>query len=725
LRFIGQCFVWLFPGPRTAVLAILLSTIEIVTLACHASGFWRNGGLSVATRLGLAGLILLSWTVIVWSGYWYFRVMWSATRRCATRWLRNIVVVIAIGPVDIGVNLYLACWLFYWRLGFFPDSEALYFAGLNANMLAKYFWQAERSAWISYLVVIALVTIACFLVVRGILRRFDRPDEQRKHVFLSQSFVLLAGVNAVCFSIDFDHFTRHSSQLPKDRAEVFKNPWAPYSFELRNHVNPTVTLLAGFGTNNDSKLTGEIPSNALTPLGKIRPANFPEIASENRRNIILITIESLRSDVVLMEHQEQQVMPHLAELARSGHFFPNCYANSTHSDYSDPCILSSLYPLRSTSTRRHYYRREDPWPKVLIYDLLKQYGYATAIFSSQNETWSNMHLFYESPNLDVFFDSRAFEGETSSVEAYFANWLSETGQIAGKLDDAVTVDHAIDWIVQQHKSQTPFFISMNLQTSHFPYERPDHKEEPFQPGIVVSGTSFIGYTEENVPVIRNAYYNALHYLDLQIGRLLKILQEMDLRERTIIVITGDHGEAFRENDTVGHAGKPLETVLKVGMLLNCPGLVEPGVDEYLAQAIDIVPTVLGRLGLPIHPAHQGIDLLSRERPAIDQRLVFVHCAILSTHTDAMISGTGWKYILSHARDYRELYYRPTDLEKHRNRISSEADVAALLHELMTEWRKRQLLYYQQSRYYGWFYPPRAPEPSEIALALWKRKSTPN
>jgi len=712
MRVLWQCVVWPFPGPKTAGVAICLSVVELTTLACHGSGFWDNEGLSFAARLGLAGLVLLGWTVIAWSGYCYFQLIHIIRECITTRPLQKFFSVFAIVPFVLSINLYVACWIFFWRLGVFPDLDALYFGGLNANMLAKYFWQAERTAWLSYLTGFTLVTAACFLVARQILARCDL---QRKSAFVRPAFVLLVGINAAFFSARLANVTSHTSQFPQNRIEAALKPWAPYSFELNYHVNPAVTLVTGLTNDRESEVTGEIPLDILTPVKGTSLAHL----SENRRNIVLITIESLRSDAVLKEHQGRQVMPHVAELARSGHFLPNCYANSTRSDYSDPCILSSLYPLRSV--RPHYYRREDPWPKELIYDLLKKYGYATAIFSSQNESWSNMHLFYESANLDVFFDSRTYEGETFREKGYFTNWMDKTGQIAGKMDDAVTVTRALDWMRQQDKLHTPFFVSLNLQTSHFPYERPDGKDGPFQPSAIVPGTSLLSYDPRNAHINRNAYYNALAYIDLQMGRLVKFLDTAGLRDQTIILVTGDHGEAFYENGVAGHAGDPVETVLKVGLIINSSGLVAPEHDEYLTQAIDIAPTAVELAGVAVHPAFQGIDVLSHKRPPVEERLVFVHCRRTLTSTDAVISGAGWKYTFDHIRGDPKLFYRPTDLENHPNLYSSETDIVELLSRFLAEWRSRQLLYYQQSRYYNWFYPPRAPKPTAADLAVLSRK----
>lgn len=87
-------------------------------------------------------------------------------------------------------------------------------------------------------------------------------------------------------------------------------------------------------------------------------------------------------------------MPHLNKLCRSGRRFTRAYAQSSHSNYADPALFSSLYPLRTRY--HHYYSRSDPWPKTLLYDVLKSLGYATALYSSQNEGWGNMDAFLES-----------------------------------------------------------------------------------------------------------------------------------------------------------------------------------------------------------------------------------------------------------------------------------------------------------------------------------------
>jgi phosphoglycerol transferase MdoB-like AlkP superfamily enzyme len=704
LRGFFRVLQWPFPSPQAASVAIALSVVELMLLGFHGKSFWANGGLGIATQLGLAGLVLLWWMAVAWCAHWYLRICGRLVGRVRVGWGRAALKVALLAPGALAVCIYFTSWLFYHRLGVFPDLDALYFAGLNSGMLAKYFWQAERAAWLTYLAILSLVTVASLGAGFFLWRRVGTA-EAAAPTFFRQALVVLIVINAGFISAEYSRRTGDPSQLPKDRIEAAKTPWAPFAFEFGYHVNPAITLFSAAVAGCERQLEGEIPLDALTPIGPIRPAHFPDVPPEKRRNIILITIESLRSDAILMKHEGREVMPNVAILARTGHFFPNCYANSTHSDYSDPCILSSLYPLRTT--RHHFYRHEDPWPKVLIYDLLKQYGYATAMFSSQNETWSNMHLFYESPHLDLFFDSRSYSGKTMAP-AGMNHWLNKTGQVAGKLDDAITIQRAIDWMRQQCLSRTPFFVSLNLQTSHFPYERPDAREHPFYPGRVPDDATLLSHSRDGRNAVRNAYFNALEYLDHQVGQLSQFLQSVRIRDQTIVAVIGDHGEAFFEDGASGHAGPPIEAVIRTGLVVNCPGMVRPDNDPFFAQAIDVVPTLLACLGLPHHPAHQGLNLLSPFRPANEDRLAFVHCSTGVSDCDAVVSATGWKMVFDNRRMSTRLYFVQKNRSDESELLAGYDDIARVLLRQLSSWRQRQLLYYQSPRYFEIFCAVPAP-----------------
>lgn len=706
---------------KTAIVSLPLSlfVIEQVLLATFVSKDFENVGVYTPSHFLVAGISLTSNVLILWLLYYYMRIAASLINNCKFRNISYFLHLAFLLPLLAFAIFYAFSWFFFARLEIFPSIHAIYFAVLNADMLGNYFWQAEKLTLFFWLPALLLYLTLITLLFSWSLRKIRLKLCCKKISTLSLLLLTLCLNTAVISSNLL--FIEHRERTKKNnRIEAYKHPEVSAYSVLSHKTNPVVSLACDYFNSTHSSTDDKISLKYLRPIGRIRPSSFPEIPTREKKNVIFITIESLRSDALLMKHQGRKVMPNVHQLLRSGYYFPNCYASSTHSDYSDPAILSSLYPLRRSYP--HYYSDIDPWPKVMIYDLLKKYNYATAIFSSQNEAWSNMYLFYATPGLDTLFDSRTHKGHTIAEKGYFSYWLSETGMIAGKLDDSITVKKAISWIEKQCQDSIPFFASINFQTSHFPYELPDGIDGPFKPCELDSNISIYNYPREKIPLVKNAYLNALSYVDLQIGKLVEALKKNGIHKKTIIVITGDHGEAFFENKISGHASIPLETVIKVGLVIHNPSAESLVLDQYLVQAIDIVPTITGLLSLPPHPAFQGIDILNNGRPAFDERTVFVHSCNPVTNTDVVISGTGWKYVIDHLLNTRKLYFRPTDLETHPNLIRKKGEVVKILNNLCHKWRINQLTYYRSSHYYSWFYAPKPPGLTDEELVVLRKQA---
>jgi arylsulfatase A-like enzyme len=718
---------WLYPGAIAACVLLSLTGLELLLLACHRSGFWWNAGLAWEVKAWTAGLVAILWMTFGWAIFWASDVTGRIGSFIVTRRARFLFGLFLTVVIAVLVDSYLTCWLYFWRLGEFPDRETFRFGAANAIMLGEHLWEQEPRFTLLLTALLAGVGLVSGIVASRALSRWQR---EATGAVPRSCVALLVAANAVWLTNDYATHTGETSRLPRNRIEAWQHPWPPFSRELHSHVHPVLSLLTRPSGNGDGHEFAEIPTHELMPRAQGDLLDLAMPGATDRHSIVFVVIESLRSDAVLLSRDRKRVMPHVSDLARDGHLFSNCYVQSSHSDYSDPSILSSLFPLRTE--RLHFHSRRDPWPKVLAYDVFKKLGYATAMFSSQNEAWSNMHVFYESPSLDVLHDSRAYDGETYVEAGYFGTWMSDTGFLAGKLDDAITANLAIDWMRRQHRLNQPFFVSLNFQSTHFPYRVPEGCAEPFQPTRRPGDVSFLGASPEDVTGMRNAYYNSLHYIDSQIGRLLAFLDSTGLRDHTIIVVTGDHGEAFHEKlplgqaeagrSRSGHARKPYNEVTRVGCVLSGPNIVSNTRDDYLMQSIDIVPTIFGCLGLTNLPFFQGEDMLRRNRPPVEERLAFIHCRNPSVACDAVISGTGWKYLYDHRTERGELYWLPSDRNEVHDLASTEPDVAAAMNAALMEWRRRQLSYYGQPHYYDWFYPPRAPEIRDGSLALLKKRA---
>src|SRR5262249_12467298 len=151
----------------------------------------------------------------------------------------------------------------------------------------------------------------------------------------------------------------------------------------------------------------------------------------------------------------------------------------------------------------------------------------------------------------------------SDLDTGFAAEVQSGALRAGKLDDGQTTDIAISWVTACAQRGEPFCLRLNYQDAHFPYEIAKEAERPFQPCAIDFPASFLGYPADKVDVVRNAYYNALHESDRQIGRLVEALQSLGRLDDTILVVYGENGEAFYENGAVCHAGIPVEPAIRV------------------------------------------------------------------------------------------------------------------------------------------------------------------
>ncbi|MFK7822130.1 MAG: sulfatase [Planctomycetaceae bacterium] len=473
----------------------------------------------------------------------------------------------------------------------------------------------------------------------------------------------------------------------------------------RSGISPIVTLaVATVEAIREEPIGEHLEDNELQPITKWAP---PATDKTKRPNILFIAVESLRADVVYRSHQGIEVTPNLNRLAKAGLNFTRAYSQSTHSDYADVCIVSSLYPLRTRE--HHYYKGSDPWPKTLAFDVFKAADYSTAIISAQNESWGGMDRFLETPNLDLFYDAKRYKENHAPGAAASQLELTECVFDAfGCLPDAHTMDTALQWITRQNDDNKPFFLSMNFQSSHFPYELPESVDEPFQPCELDSDVTFLSYPIEKKPQVQNAYYNALHYVDLQLGRMIQQLEDMNILDDTILVVMGENGEAFHENGFVGHADEPVQPAIHVANIIHAPKYLKPRVEEYPTELIDLLPTVMGMINWPSHPNFQGIDVFAENRASQDERLLFFHTNSAIARADAVLLGGRWKYRQNLRTGQTGLYDIDADPIEATDVSAKHPQLARRLDSVLNNWRNRQLAYYHHRRYYKNAYPPAAP-----------------
>lgn len=419
---------------------------------------------------------------------------------------------------------------------------------------------------------------------------------------------------------------------------------------------------------------------------------------QTKKNVIVILVESLRPDQLESFSGNEAIMENVDWLASQSILFTDMYSQSAHTTYANPAVFSSQYPLRSSRT--HFYPKKHAYPRLFIYDLLKAWGYKTAIFSSQDEDWGNMSGFMKTKSLDQFFHSGNFTGDAyvPTEETGFVRWL-QGDKLSGNIDDRITVGAAIDWM--DSLDDTPFFIYMNLQNSHAPYVIPRDFSRRKSIGGVNFEQKFLHPNESEVAQLKARYSDSLSYVDLQIGKVIQSLKEKNRLQNTIIVIAGDNGESFFEHGSVGHLGPLYEESVRTPVMFYVPGLGHK-LDNRPAMHIDIVPSLLHLLGLPEHPGFQGKNLFANKYNPSRPRFLVSQSPF--AHQYAIVKEQ-YKLIWTPHIKRIELYDLKRDPREQVDLSKQDLEKRQELAVDLSAWIKLQISYYEDVKKFSQYYPP--------------------
>jgi arylsulfatase A-like enzyme len=218
--------------------------------------------------------------------------------------------------------------------------------------------------------------------------------------------------------------------------------------------------------------------------------------------------------------------------------------------------------------------------------------------------------------------------------------------------DGPLLPAALDWI-DGHKSK-PFFLTLWTMDTHHPY--------------IVAADRNYGVRD---PAL-NRYLNGVQSMDALIGQLADELKKMGLADNTLLVITGDHGEAFSEHGQSIHGFTVYNEELQVPLLIINPRLFpHKRLMDGPGRQIDIAPTLLSLLGIPEPAQWQGMSMFRWPRG----RRVYMFSAN-GNYLLGLIDGN-MKYIYDFNLDRAELYDLATDPYEHNN-LSSDPTYAALM-----------------------------------------------
>jgi arylsulfatase A-like enzyme len=328
-------------------------------------------------------------------------------------------------------------------------------------------------------------------------------------------------------------------------------------------------------------VTTALPRVAATDLdGDWRRSPFGDLRGEDLtrfrgraagRNVVVVHLESTAASHLRPYGATLDPMPRLTALSHQAVLFENAYTAYPETIKSFIAAHCSVYPALDLPSEAY---EHVPAPSLAV--SLGAAGYRTGVFHSGRFGYLGMDAVIRGQGFDTAEDAGAIGGAHDSSFG---------------IDEPSTVRRILRWIDDRPRDR-PFFVTYLPIAGHHPYEVPERGP-------------FAGHEDVD------RYHNALHYADAALGQLLDGLRERGLDRDTLVVVCGDHGEAFGEHEgNFGHTLFVYEENVRVPLVIAAPGTItEPVRVARVAGLVDLTPTVLDLLGLTASRDYQGRSLL--------------------------------------------------------------------------------------------------------------------
>src|SRR5579863_3451714 len=466
---------------------------------------------------------------------WLFHGLLSAITRPAAR--RALALVGWILCLSLALYSYLNALIF--AIMRRPLSYGLLVAGGDISGI----WASILAVFSSSMIVslifapCLMVTVAVVLsrVMPGTLRRMRSGFHSAAGLALAIAFLVSAKVWSV----------RNLSSVPI----AFINPeWSLASSFFAPSVPLVTDKVPPEYLGDFQPVRDQSPASALRGAGGVSKVT----SLQSPMNVVLIVMESVGARRFALYGSPFE-NPQMTELSSHAALFKNAYAAEPSTSCAMAALFSSVYPDHDWTSITHLA------PALAIAGLpavLAGHGYRTAFIHSGQ-------LIYDREK--TFLQTRGFDQIIAEQQDYNAP------------RDQTLLPETMKWI--KADPSKPFFVALWTQDTHHPYLSTRHHD----------------YCASQ-PLL-NQYLNAIDSTTDLIGQLAKALQIIGLADNTLLVITGDHGEAFGEHGVLAHGGNVYDEETRVPLLIVNPKLFPRElVINRVAQQIDLAPTLLGLLG---------------------------------------------------------------------------------------------------------------------------------
>lgn len=295
----------------------------------------------------------------------------------------------------------------------------------------------------------------------------------------------------------------------------------------------------------------------VAPIAPSEPRLLPPNAV-----VVLVSVDSLRADVVF-DGRNDKMLPTFARLRERSVRFTEARTNGAQTVYSVASMFAGVYFSQQYWSRLKVGGRRELWPhedpSVRFPTILSKTGVSTATFPSADFMINEVGL------LRGFNEDR---------------WIPEPGKL--RASGPALTDRILARLAKLGPDE-PMFLFAQYMEPHFPYDLSGARGSPFR-----------------------RYLGECQLVDHELARLGGEL-ERRFADRAVLIVIGDHGEAFREHG-VNYHFTLYDEVLRVPLLVSGPGFVPRSVDEPVAL-VDLGPTILDLFGQWTPPESMGQSLV--------------------------------------------------------------------------------------------------------------------
>lgn len=305
------------------------------------------------------------------------------------------------------------------------------------------------------------------------------------------------------------------------------------------------------------------------PSATVEAPPAPPEGPPGKLNVLLLTVDSLRADMPWAGYP-RDIAPNLTEFEKKAVSYTRAYSVSSYTAMSFGGFLSGRYP--GEIDRSGYFFSSYPDSVTFFPELLQKAAVRTMA--------GHAHF---------YFDGRA--GFHQGFDVYR---MVPGIQVDNKTDRSITSpDHvklATELLSEQGLGvDRPFFAWFHFMDPHDVY----HQHED---------------TKKWGKKSRDRYDSEVEFTDRHLGELLRFVEKQPWADRTAVIVTADHGEAFGEHKQSRHGFEIWDTVVHVPLMIRAPGITARRIDVP-RSGIDLAPTILELTGAPAEPSFQGTSLV--------------------------------------------------------------------------------------------------------------------